>query len=594
MIKSERERKILAMLKKRSIVSVKQLYEALSGVSNVTVRRDIVRLAKEGKLLRVHGGVKRMESGQPEVGTALKPSNIDRELATSIAAELNLPEDDDIQNLQQIDVIVLPPIEGRLAQTIRYRAQRTGVFCLDESSPDGSGTYLGVDNNRAGFDVGSLAGQEFAHKGEQLHCLVIEHDSLSNTRDRAFGFLKGLREAFPGEVHSVSVDAGGVYMEAYRQTRGALEAFPQIELIFAINDHSILAAIDAARSLQRTDIAAYCVGGEGNPIFEELEKNQMLRGFAAMFPQVVARSAVNAINRFFAAEHATDPVITPHRIITGENIADYYYKPQGEWELQPAVIEELAPLLSTDENNATNHSVLFIQHYPAHSWYRTLSDELRGCCEQVGHEYHTASVKSQVLDELRHNRREIAARASKLIKPGDAIIINGGEASRHLAMALREHKQLTVVTNSLAVMEILADYPDVTVMLTGGKYRRRSRDLVGTSIGTILQNIRIDSAFLSVDGLSMDFGASCADERDAESVGIFSQFSRKTIVLADHSIMREDANFRALPLRQIDDIVTDFGVPAKQLIDYSAQGVGMIIAGDVYRPDDKPRDLINK
>lgn len=590
MIKSQREREILAMLREKSIVSVKQLYAALAGVSNVTVRRDIAHLAKEGKLLRVRGGVQRVEGSAPAPGKPLYSPALDGELATSIATDLNLPEDEDIQNLRQVDVIVLPPIEGRLAKTIRYRAQRTGVFCLDESSPDGDGTYLGVDNKLAGFDVGCLAGQEFSHKGEQLNCLVIGHDGLSNTRERAFGFLKGLREAFPGEVHSVSVDAGGAYMEAYRQTRGALEAFPQIDLIFAINDHSILAAIDAARSLPRTDIAAYCVGGEGSPLFEELGKNQMLRGFAAMFPQVVARSAVNAITRFFAGEHKADPVITPHRVLTGENFADYYSKPRGDWELQPAVIEELTPLLSANENKTTTHSVLFIQHYPTHLWYQTLSEELRRCCEQTYYEYHTASVKSEVLDVLRHTRREIAARASKLVKPGDAIIINGGAASRHMAIALRRHKPLTVITNSLPIMEILSDYPEIKVMLTGGEYRRHNRDLVGPSIATILQNIRIDSAFLSVDGLSMDFGASYADERGAECIGILSKFSRKTVVLADHSIVGEDANFRAVALQDIDDIVTDFGVPAKQLIDYSAQGVGMIVAGDLHRPVREEKD----
>lgn len=577
------------MLKKKSIVSVKQLYAALSDVSNVTVRRDIARMAEEGKLLRVRGGVQRIESSGPATGTLALPAP-ESELVTSIAADLNLPEDDDIQNLQQVDVIILPPLEGRLAQTIRYRAQRTGMLCLDESSPDGDGAYLGVNNKRAGFDIGSLAGHEFSDRGGELHCLVIGHDNLSNTRDRAFGFLEGLRESFPGEVHAITVDAGGVYMEAYRQTRGALEAFPQINLIFAINDHSILAAINAARSLQRTDIAAYCVGGEGSPMFEELQNNQMLRGFAAMFPQVVARSAVNAITRFFAAEHKADPVITPHRVITSENLADYYHKSQGEWELQPSAMEELTPLLSAKKNKANTHSVLFIQHYPTHPWYRTLSGELRRCCEQMGYEYHTASVKSQVLDELRHTRREIAARASKLVKPGDAIIINGGETSRQMAMALRDHKQLTVITNSLPVMEILADYPALKVMLTGGEYRSRSRDLVGPSIATILQNIRIDSAFLSVDGLSMDFGVSCADERGAECIGIFSKFSRKTVVLADHSIVGEDANFRAVPLQDIDDIVTDFGVPAKQRIDYSAQGVSMIAAGDLHAPAHEEKD----
>ncbi len=576
MIKIEREQKILAMLEEQDILPMRSLYAALPEVSNVTVRRDVGELAKQGKLLRVRGGVRRIPdaTGVPALGD---------ELSRTLVADLSVPDDEDVRSFEQVDVIILPPIEAQLARTLQTRAKRSGVFCLDESWPDGAGTYLGVDNERAGFDVGCLAGQEFARRGGSLNCLVIGHDQLTNTRQRALGFLKGLRETFAGEVQAVSVDAGGIYMEAFRQARDALEAMPQIDVIFGINDHSALAAVDSLRLNRRTDVSVYCVGGEGVALFNELDKGEMLKGVAAMFPQVVARSAIHAVGQFFGNQRSSGAVITPHRIITPANLPDYFLRRDNQWTLRPDVLTRLAPKVAPKGQSDAAHSILFIRHYPAHDWYRILSHELEHACSSAGYEFHRVSLKSQVMDELRHTRREIAVRASKLVAAGDTISINDGEVSRYLARSLLKQEALTVATNSLAIMEILSANPGITVLLTGGKYRAESRDLIGPNMRATLLNIRIDTAFLSVDGISMDFGASCSDEHKAQCAATFAEFSRQTVVLADHSVVGEDANFKAVDMKEIRWIVTDFGVPAQQRVDYSTQGVRMIISNEAQR-----------
>ena len=596
MIKSERDQKILSTLGERDIVSTRALYTLLPEVSQVTVRRDVARLAREGRLVRVRGGIKRIGHGEDSLDQTGELPPLPQDMNTSIKAELELPPDESVDDLQNVDVIILPPIEGTLAKTFHRRTQRTGTLCLDESAPGRDGVYLGVDNERAGYDVGCLAGHQFISQGKGLHCLVVGHDTLTNTRQRAFGFLKGIRETADDEVHALTVDAGGVYMEAFRQARDALEALPDIKVVFGINDHSIQAAIDAARSLQRTDIAAYCVGGEGQPLFDEFARHEMLKGFAAMFPAVVARHAMNAIRRYYSHKHESDAVITPHRVITWENAADYYLTGDEQWKLRPAIIEELAPL-DPSEGSATSHSLLFILHYPSHHWYVALSEEFRRYCEELQYDYHTGSVRSHVLDELRYTRRQIAKRATTLVKPGDTIVINNGNASRQTAIALRGHRDITVITNSLGVIDILAESAGIKLMLTGGEFRNDSKDLVGPNISAICRDRRVDTAFLSVDGVSADFGVSCNDERDAESVAIFARLCRRSVVLADHSIIGQDATFRATALEEIDEIVTDPGVPPQQRLDYQARGVGLILAEDAgavsdglgaRSPDERP------
>ena len=54
-MKDSRHVEILQELDRKSVVSVKELKE-LFGVTDMTIRRDLIDLEKQGLLVRVHGG----------------------------------------------------------------------------------------------------------------------------------------------------------------------------------------------------------------------------------------------------------------------------------------------------------------------------------------------------------------------------------------------------------------------------------------------------------------------------------------------------------------------------------------------------------
>ena len=62
MLTEERYNKIIAVLSTNSSVSVAELTE-LTGASESTIRRDLLTLAKMGKLKKVHGGAMTMQPG---------------------------------------------------------------------------------------------------------------------------------------------------------------------------------------------------------------------------------------------------------------------------------------------------------------------------------------------------------------------------------------------------------------------------------------------------------------------------------------------------------------------------------------------------
>ncbi len=75
----ERWRAILVALQTRQVVPVSDLQEQLDS-SAATVRRDLARLERLGKLRRVHGGAEAVDGGQPQLLVGQQPLDHSRTL----------------------------------------------------------------------------------------------------------------------------------------------------------------------------------------------------------------------------------------------------------------------------------------------------------------------------------------------------------------------------------------------------------------------------------------------------------------------------------------------------------------------------------
>jgi DeoR/GlpR family transcriptional regulator of sugar metabolism len=205
---------------------------------------------------------------------------------------------------------------------------------------------------------------------------------------------------------------------------------------------------------------------------------------------------------------------------------------------------------------------------------------MRRRADGIGYELRVAAPQAGIAREIQAVRRMVARAAAARIAPGDSILVNAGETSLMLADELAAIGGITIVTNALDVMERLSGSPDRKVILTSGEYQARHRCLVGPSLGALFETLRVDKAFLSVDGISQRFGPSSSDERLALAARRFMDAARETIILADHSLVGTDANHRIAPLRAVTEVITDPGsLPADRLA-LSAAGVRVTVAGE--------------
>ncbi|MGB4135623.1 MAG: alkaline phosphatase, partial [Microbacterium sp.] len=121
----------------------------------------------------------------------------------------------------------------------------------------------------------------------------------------------------------------------------------------------------------------------------------------------------------------------------------------------------------------------------------------------------------------------------------------------------RDDPSLTIVTNALNIAYELAIRPQVKIVLTGGAARPQTFELVGPIVDRTLSDLVLDWAFIGVDGVHAEYGATTLDEGEAHVNRGLAKAARTVVVAADASKMDRTSFARILELSEIDILLTD-------------------------------------
>jgi DeoR/GlpR family transcriptional regulator of sugar metabolism len=159
--------------------------------------------------------------------------------------------------------------------------------------------------------------------------------------------------------------------------------------------------------------------------------------------------------------------------------------------------------------------------------------------------------------------KEAIARAARaLVEPGMAIALGGGTTTWRLAHHLRDVHELTVVTNSIQVANVLHQSPlgDLTVVVTGG-VRTPSDALVGPVAVTALSTLHVDVLFTGVHGMAPDAGFTTPNLLEAETNRALIDCAERLVVIADHTKWGVRGLSRFARLEEAHALITDAGLP---------------------------------
>ncbi len=157
----------------------------------------------------------------------------------------------------------------------------------------------------------------------------------------------------------------------------------------------------------------------------------------------------------------------------------------------------------------------------------------------------------------------IGRAAAALVEPGASVAVSGGTTTYAVARELRSLENLTVVTNSLPVAELLhRERPGLPVVLTGGE-RTPSDALVGPVAVAALRTLHVDWLFLGVHGVDARAGFTTTNLVEAETDRALIASARRVVVAADSSKWGVVGLSSIAGLDEVDVLVTDDGLDAE-------------------------------
>ena len=154
----------------------------------------------------------------------------------------------------------------------------------------------------------------------------------------------------------------------------------------------------------------------------------------------------------------------------------------------------------------------------------------------------------------------IASEAALLVKDGDSILLDASSTAYYLARELSDRQGLRVVTNGFEVARELADNPSNNVILIGGVVNNDSSSVTGLLSERIIEELRIEKAFLSCSGFSLERGMTEILLAEAQIKRKVIESSQVLYALVDSSKFgREDLTSFASPKR-VTRLFTDAGI----------------------------------
>jgi DeoR/GlpR family transcriptional regulator of sugar metabolism len=166
------------------------------------------------------------------------------------------------------------------------------------------------------------------------------------------------------------------------------------------------------------------------------------------------------------------------------------------------------------------------------------------------------------LQRMAEAKSAIGKAAAARVRTGESIAIDSGTTTLFIARHLRQHRDIVVVTFSLAVLEELAGCDSIRVELTGGAYRRSSHDLIGTGVGDSLATISADKVFFGAAALSFRKGVMVYDREAPRSL---LDAGRERILVIDSSKIAQEAMYSFCRIERCDLIITDRGIKPADL-----------------------------
>jgi len=193
------------------------------------------------------------------------------------------------------------------------------------------------------------------------------------------------------------------------------------------------------------------------------------------------------------------------------------------------------------------------------------------------------SSSAKLMFEIRMNvnfsqKKEIAKKALKFVKEGDILFLDSSTTCFILAkeLSVQDFKNITLITNSPFISYELSDTTNLDIISTGGHLDIRTKGFVGSLTINSLNQVHIDTAFISSGGISLNEGITSSFPFIVEVRKKVIQKADKVILIADSTRFANTDLLTIASLDLLDFIISDSQLDQNIVKDYQKKGIKII------------------
>lgn len=198
---------------------------------------------------------------------------------------------------RKVDAIIVCPVDSKgVGSGIRKANEaKIPVFTADIAAFEGDiVSHIASDNELGGKRAGEYLAKVLHGIGK---IAIIDQPTVTSVLDRIAGFKKEL-EKFPDITIVADVNGDGVRDRSLQVSSDILQAHPDLDGIFGINDDSALGALDAVQQFKRKHVVI--IGYDATPpAVAAILRNTSLKADVVQYPKKIGSSTISAIKDYF-------------------------------------------------------------------------------------------------------------------------------------------------------------------------------------------------------------------------------------------------------------------------------------------------------
>jgi len=165
--------------------------------------------------------------------------------------------------------------------------------------------------------------------------------------------------------------------------------------------------------------------------------------------------------------------------------------------------------------------------------------------------------------EQAEEKQRIGQAAAALVDDGETLFLGSGTTVLEVARNLRQRRDLTIVTNSLLVMNMLAPVSSITLIGLGGILRSSEQSFIGHLTELALNELHVHKVIMGIRAIDLEAGITNDYLAETQTDRKILSISRELILVADHTKCERISSVSLAPLSIVHTFVTDSRAPSE-------------------------------